>query len=202
MVQISHTHKFIFLANPQCGSTSIQKMLRPFSDFSDSDNNLLPPHSNAQMAKNFLEEAGLDWNKYIKFTTIRNPWSRMVGRYHYGLSNPRSMWHKFAVQSSDFKDFLNNQRVVNASKNLDINSFTCDENGESLVDHILKIEDVSTEISKVLAKVGIHFVYLPRLNSSSHRHYSHYYDDQKSIEKVEEILKPDIEYGQYVFVRK
>ncbi|WP_367268204.1 sulfotransferase family 2 domain-containing protein [uncultured Thiohalocapsa sp.] len=80
-MRISHQHRFVFLSNPQSGSTSIRIALDPYSDIKSSTEFPYHHHTNARRLKEHFLKQGWDWNSYFKFTTVRNPWDRMVARY-------------------------------------------------------------------------------------------------------------------------
>jgi hypothetical protein len=155
-MRVSHKYKFIFLSNPQSGSSSIRAALNPYSDIISSKEPPYQHHINAIRLKAQFQEMGWDWDKYLKFTTIRNPWSRMVGRYHYGLKNPSSVWHLPAKNARIFGEFINHREVLRVSRSHTIDKFAFGENGEPLLNHILKLEDINTELPKILKKLGIY----------------------------------------------
>ena len=101
-MRISHQHKFVFLANPQSGSTSIRKLLDPYSEIKSSTQFPYHHHVNAPSLRKHFQEMDWEWEDYLKFTTIRNPWDKMVGRYFYGLKNPKSIWHEPAISVKKF----------------------------------------------------------------------------------------------------
>ena len=146
-MRISHKYKFIFLSNPQSGSTSIRTILNRYSDIKSSAEFPYHHHTNARRLKAHFQEMGWDWDEYLKFTTIRNPWDRMVGRYHYGLKNPNSIWHIPAKSVSNFREFIRHPKIVKASQNSTINKFAFGEDGKCLVNYILKLEEIDTELS-------------------------------------------------------
>ena len=88
-MRISHKKKFIFLANPRSASTSIRKILDPYSDISSKlisevDQNFpFYHHITALELKNIFEKKGWDWDSYTKFCIIRNPYERIVSLYHH-----------------------------------------------------------------------------------------------------------------------
>lgn len=203
-MRISHKYKFIFLSNPQSASTTIRKLLNPFSDIR-SGNTLFPHHDNefphhmdATGLKAKCDEMGWAWNEYFKFTTIRNPWDKMIGRYHYGLAHPKSIWHIPAKSVSTFKEFVFHPEVIRHSKQSTIKKFAFNENDECLVDYILKIEDINTELPKILNKLGLPKRKIRKLNASEHNHYSDYYDEETK-DAVGKFFEFDIEYAQYFF---
>lgn len=81
---VSHTYKFIYIKTHKTASTSIQFFLTPFCQdgIVDSKKNR---HRTAASA---LEIVGKEvWDTYTKVCAVRNPWDKMVSRYHWRKRN-------------------------------------------------------------------------------------------------------------------
>lgn len=158
MTLISHKHKFVFLANPKCASTSIHEFLRPFSDKAFTISVYQKPlgtHAYAKEVKRYLEKRNYKWEDYFVFTTIRNPLNRIKSCYYY----ERDFWQNkdpidlFIRTPKDFKKYVlgnwYNRRFI------DINRFTSDNNGINIVNKIIKVEDIDVEMPIILKQIGI-----------------------------------------------
>jgi hypothetical protein len=200
-MRISHIHRFLFLSNSQSGSSSIRKVLDPSSEIKSGTEFPYHHHTNARLLKKHFEEKAWDWDAYFKFTTVRNPWDRMVGRYHYGLGNPDSSWHEAAATASCFAEFLEHPFIVQAAPKTTLEHFAFARDGTCLVDEILKLEDLGKELPRVLKKLGLKVPRVPRVNQSSHKHYSLYYNDA-ARQRVSDWFHFDIEFGSYQFEQK
>ncbi|MEZ5003499.1 MAG: sulfotransferase family 2 domain-containing protein [Chitinophagales bacterium] len=158
MTLISHKHKFVFLANPKCASTSIHEFLRPYSDKAFTISVYQKPlgtHAYAKEVKRYLEKRDYQWEDYFVFTTIRNPLNRIKSCYYY----ERDFWQNkdpidlFIRTPKDFKKYVlgnwYNRRFI------DINRFTSDNNGINIVNKIIKVEDIDVEMPIILKQIGI-----------------------------------------------
>lgn len=158
MTLISHKHKFVFLANPKCASTSIHEFLRPFSDKAFTISVYQKPlgtHAYAKEVKRYLEKRNYKWEDYFVFTTIRNPLNRIKSCYYY----ERDFWQNkdpidlFIRTPKDFKKYVlgnwYNRRFI------DINRFTSDNNGINIVNKIIKVEDIDVEMPIILKQISI-----------------------------------------------
>lgn len=168
-MRISHQHRFVFLSNPQSGSTSIRTALDPYSEIKSSAEFPYHHHTNARKLKEHFEEQGWDWERYFKFTTVRNPWDRMVARYYYGLSNPKSVWHKPATDAGSFAKFLDHPMILKSSPNSTLQVFAYSTEGTCLVDEILKLEELQDSWPSVIKKLGLEEAKLPHINKRSSR---------------------------------
>lgn len=205
-MKISHQYKFVFLGNPQSGSTSINKMLDSYSDISGSGDFPFHHHATAkQLAKTFQEKkrwfsiSKWHWDKYLTFTTVRNLWEKMVARYFYGKRNPKSAWNKF-VTDRTFDEFVQDKEVIRRSNPFSMKNFIFD--GEKrLVKHVIKIENIQQELPVVLREIGLPELPVLHINEreTERAHYSTFYKSAESIEIVRNMHLSDIEMFNYVF---
>ena len=83
---VSHKHKFIFIATPKTGTTSIESKLESFnekiklsSDASERGNPIFK-----HMRKEDLEKyCSNDLSDYFTFSFSRNPWDRHLSIFKY-----------------------------------------------------------------------------------------------------------------------
>ena len=86
-MRISHRHKFVFFSNPKTGSSSIRKLLDPYSDlagvpYQQTDAEMpFFSHMRPEEARLAFEGKGWDFDEYFRFTFVRNPWARLVSLY-------------------------------------------------------------------------------------------------------------------------
>jgi hypothetical protein len=158
MTLISHRHKFVFLANPKCATTTIHEFLRPYSDKAYTLSVYQKPlgtHAYAQEVKRYLEKRKYKWEDYLVFTTIRNPLNRIKSCYYYEIDffQNRDPIDLFIRTPRDFKKYVYgnffNRRF------LDIDKFTSDEDGNRIVDKIIRVEDIDKEMPALLRKIGL-----------------------------------------------
>lgn len=205
-MRISHRHKFIFLSNPKCGSESIRRMLSRYSDVKSSSRHQFRHHLNARQVTAVLTGLGIDPRQYFIFTTIRNPWDRMVSIYTYGLQTPKSVWHKPAVESEHLDRFVQQpivEEILAKGRRLgpfNLDGFVRSAAGKVIVDRIIRLEDISVELPKLLGElVGHHEGDVLHINSSMRSHYRGYYESEDAIVRVAKIFASDIRFGDYTF---
>jgi len=225
-LRISQKYKFVFFSKPKCATTSIRKKLDKYSDIYSADNQPYHPHTTALQLKIHFNKIGWDWNNYFKFITLRNPWDMVVSFYHYakpdingiydweearaGINRQHDRLMPFEqwVLSKDIKKSFHFLLYKNGKfhKNIwtndfsffTLNNFILDENGDSLVDYIVKVENLKKELKIAFDKIGIPFRWIRKRNKSKHQHYKQYYS-QESKKIIEQEFQYDIEIGEYEF---
>lgn len=158
MTLISHRHRFIFLANPKCASTSIHEFLRPHSDKSYTLSVYQKPlgtHSYAKQVKKYIERKNKNWDDYFVFTTVRHPLQRIKSCYYYEID----FWQNkdpidlFTPTPKDFSKYVYGNWFT--KRFIDVIKFTSDDNNNSLVDKIIKVEDIDIEMPVILKEIGL-----------------------------------------------
>jgi chondroitin 4-sulfotransferase 11 len=208
---INHNHQFIFIHINKCGGTTITKSLHTEQgEFS------FMGHDDALTYKlNYPNEFDI----YFKFTTVRNPWSRLVSFYNYHVSKRWKFglkWDWDTTNATIFTEFIRIVSSYTAEKQRSIFQGTAspctyhkrilsnqldwitDENGDIVVDHIMRFENLQQDFNIVCDKIGIPRQQLPHKNKSHHKHYTEYYDNE-TREIVAERCAKDIEYFGYKF---
>ena len=133
------------------------------------------------------------FSNYHKFCVVRNPWDRLVSTYSWRIKN--SEYFNLDTETT-FTEFIeqSNSEILS-----DRHMFTA--NGKSMVDTVIRYENLDSELNDVLSKLGLPPAQLPLAKSgvrTSKAHYSTYYDD-KSIEKINQICSWEIEEFGYTF---
>jgi len=206
-MRISIEKKFIALANPRCGSTSVRVGLDKYCEYRSRVNCRLDHHDALRTVQGFIEEIGLDLSNFFIFTTVRNPWDRAVSIYHYGLKNEKSAWHAPAITAGTFSNFLNCDMLLRhfrpelSSKPLpqgpyDVASFCADKSG-ALVGQAFKIEELDKLKSELFQNCGLR-IDLPHVNVTERNNYQSYYND-KDVERVAFLFEMDIKMFEYTF---
>lgn len=189
--------------------TSVRNALKPYDSSYDNSKGviiklkyklgLLPKyfsndysgHITAKELKNDISEKV--FNTYFKFGFVRNPWDWQVSLYTYMLKNKKHHQHELVSSFHNFDEYID-WRVHN---DLHLQKdFFYDEQNNSLMDFIGKIENLDDDFNLINKKLGIKVV-LPHLNRSrEHNAYLHFYSD-KSINLVGDAFKEDIEAFGY-----
>jgi len=192
---INHNYKFILILLPKTGSTSL-------SDFAGVkvDNK----------ATKHYDDLGDTEMNYLKFSTCRNPYSRIVSVWKYWESRFKTKnitFHSFDHFIKNLDDMKNLVTTKCGNKRDLIHFMGCTDGvmyatskkiSHNDIDFWIKTESLQKDINIVCDKLGISHQKLPYKNASNHRHYTEYYDDEtKSI--VAEKYAKDIEYFGYEF---
>lgn len=146
---------------------------------------------------------------------VRNPWARMVSWWSMGndvharaeAGKPRAMrhlrrqpevWEPFGRYRGDFRAFvLEGTRQVPRFGQAQL-SWLTGADGQP-VDFVGQVESFAADANVVREHLGLEPVPEQlRKNSSSHEHYSEYYDDEIR-ERVAEVFARDIEAFGYTF---
>jgi len=225
-MRISHRLKFIFFSKPRCASTSIRKILDPYADILSTDKHPFHHHVTALILKKYFKENDYEWDNYFKFITIRNPWEMIVSLFHYGKPDVNGLyfwvdeynglkrdatklipfndwiirtdivksWHYYAFQNGQYLEKV----WTNDFSFYTIGNFIQDEEGNILVNEIIKVEELNCKMSKIFKKIGINEADIPSLNRTEHVNYRHYYT-KETMKIIEDQFKTDIEIGKYLF---
>jgi len=203
---INYKHKFIFIHINKCGGTTLDTLI-PKSKFPSG------VHNDASWYMlNFPQK----FNSYFKFTTVRNPWAKAVSFYYYHVGRNWNLnWDWDVTNAPTFKEFVkitssytkqkqesifqNTQSPCTYSKRMSNQlDWITDENGDILVDYIMRLETLQEDFDIVCDKIGIPRQKLPCKNKSKHKHYTEYYDDETRALTAEKYAR-DIEYFGYEF---
>jgi hypothetical protein len=204
---INHTYKFAFVKLSKSASTTITKALTRVCP-NTSYEKTLPHH--------ILDLTSDDSAAYYNFSTARNPYDRLVSRYFY--ARDKAPIHKSQFKNLTFKDFvvgghestpMNTSWVPKTAPHLKklLNrvgffdnqiEWIQDNQGKTMVNFIIKVENLQQDFNMVCDKIGIPHTKLPHKNRSNHKPYAEYYDDE-TRQIVSEKYARDIEYFGYEF---
>jgi len=192
--------KILYIRMPKCGSTSIVKHFEGIvitggvaeSYWGNGNKDHVNFNSNRPIHKS------LDLNKFdFSFSSIRNPWARVVSAYHKGG------WEYKRAEYPTFNSCVNSIKHDNISCPASKWHVTplhrhLVSDGELIVDRLIRIENLQEDFNIVCDKIGIPRQQLPHRNKTNHKHYTEYYDDE-TREIVAEKYAKDIEYFGYKF---
>ena len=198
-------HNFLFVHIPKTAGNSIQNVLKAYSEDKivclaphqdglerfevRSDKFNIHKHSTLQ---DYQAELGDDiFQRLFKFTTIRNPWDRMVSYYfspHRGhVSWDREQFTKLVAQISPTSTHIFLADKDNPQPN-------CFNN----IDFFIRYENLNDDFKKVCELIEIPWRPLPIRNQSKRQLYSIYYDDEL-IALVKDKFSEEIHYFNYEF---
>lgn len=217
---ISTEYKFIYLANPKTGSTSVRDVLRPFANQKLMNKIVVNPHMPFSMLKEKARDFKIDLAEYFIFTTVINPWKRMVSNFFYRKDDRRGLpWYHKNYDKSTAGEYSFFQYISNVlgDKNRDLDPYWsgcgCPNLKNFIQDsgcEVYKIENFCLETLLLDIHSNTSFRLddlivqdqLPVLNTTQPnktQNYQQYYIEQWMIDKVARIYSSDIEYGNYKF---
>ena len=173
---INDQYKCIFMHITKTGGSSIEEVF---------DYRGIKHHRPEEMIENIGQEK---WDNYFKFTFVRNPWDRLVSEYFYRI--------KKGSTSVNFKSWLVEMRGFDSwagglqSKWMQERNF----------DFVGRFENFQNDFDQICQKINHPKVLLPHANSTTHQHYSAYYDEE-SKDLVRNWHKADIELFDYDFCK-
>lgn len=156
-------------------------------------------------ASHVIQEGGEElFDKYFKFSIIRNPWDRIVSQFNYMSKRPDLRSYIGMDENSSFKKYLSLIQKKNHVQWDHQYKFVYDSNGELMIDRIGRFENLNPFLYSVMEKLHVRTNFLgfkrkiPHLNKSNKESYKLFYD-QESIEIVKHIYRKDIEIFDYTF---
>ena len=218
---VSHKHKFIFLKSTKTAGTSVEAYFQPLcvpeghvyegkTPVIETDVGIVGArgaefvegqrfwnHMSASSLKNELPRGIFD--DYFKFTTVRNPFDRMVSAFWFRLRATQSFLQKlqanpFVATKEAFKSWAIKERPR------DRHVYVI--NGQVVADDLIRYEALEADVGRVCDIIGSHPPgELPKLKGGYRikpEHYSHYYD-QECREIVEEEFEFELKTFGYSF---
>lgn len=198
---ISHRHKFIFIKTKKTAGSSIETILMdkigndfifggmPFEGLDPININQECEHVGYKfISRKFPYE----WKNYYKFCVERNPWDKVVSRYHwYNKERPnkaRGSFEEFVLGKK--KHFFKNDWPLYAALN-------------PVVDKVIKYENLNNEFAEVCQLLNIPYnneLASVKLKSKyrNKTEYRHYYNIETRT-AVHEAYRQTIDYFNYTF---
>lgn len=207
---ISHPYRCIFVHIPKTGGTSIEDLIWPdmaLRSESDLWMGFVDPYHNKYqtgglqhlLARQIRSEVGADvFESYFKFSIVRNPWDKAVSQFAY-MSQRKDLMDYIGMQPGDcFKKYL---ELISRKKHVQWEpqvSFVFDDNGDSLVDHIGRLESFTQSVTRIMSRLGITTTAIPHSNKGQRNAYQDYYDTE-SEEWVRAMYADDVQTFGYAF---
>jgi hypothetical protein len=221
---ISHKHKCIFVHIPKCAGTSIEKSLGHFEDYAGRDQQdhssirmVEPVNSKTfsstenmkELLKRFLVQikpapnprnkytvSREQYEKYFKFTIVRNPWARVHSWYK---NVTRDELHRAEMGISSkikFYDFLETFKYKTGLRPQTF--WIKNYKGEIPLDYIGRFENLSSDFEKVCNLMNIESLKLPHELKRTCNDYRDAYND-KTRDLISRIYKEEIALFGYSF---
>lgn len=151
---------------------------------------------------------------YFKFSTVRNPWARLVSCYvnkfdpqnkkiKQGLVlGPFKRFGKAFWPDMTFSDFVDAVCHIpdwEADRHFRSQYYQLSERGGRIdLTFIAKIENLASDLEIIQGHTGLPKIELPRYKQSSKKHYTTYYDKALQL-KIAERYATDIDLFGYTF---
>jgi hypothetical protein len=219
-MRISHKHKFIFYAINKTGSSSIRDYFyRVLKDDYDENITVGTPkprqwnhhHNDFNAVKKHFETIEYNYDDYIKFAFIRNPWDRELSIYHFKLRRrdeskcPAATW-QLGDSGNSFKEWIKSDQYMKKSNDvhayqhkwLDFNdpkffAFSY-ENLQKDFDSMIELINAHSSATDLPKKKLSHRM----MGQYKHIPYTEYYDEEM-VEIVSKKFAKDIEIFNYKF---
>jgi hypothetical protein len=182
---INHKKKYIFLHIPKCAGNSVIKNI----DLPKQPPSHFPLSTYPQDVR----------CNYFKFTFVRNPWDRFVSAYFY-LKNggngtaPQDLRSQKRINKYlSFKEFIKNDNFFEMWHFKPLSFFI-----DADIDFVGRVENLQEDFNMICSKIKIDSKKLFNLNTSNHKRYVEYYD-QESYNIILEKYSKDIERFNYKF---
>ena len=215
---ISHPHRTIFVHVPKTGGTSVEFVLGMHGDKADIgirpyfsqeiDRERLYgqdlQHMTATGLKDALQQQPGVFERYFKFSIVRNPWDRLVSVFAW----TNQKWARGdELSDAEFESSvtrLHGLFAASRSRGQPLRvaphfvpqvHFLVDRERRPLVDYIARYENLQTDWEHIRQKIGVQ-AQLPRRMRSHHRPYQSYYTPATRA-MVAEIYAEDISAFNY-----
>jgi hypothetical protein len=204
---ISTIHRFAFIHIPKTGGNSIQDALRNYADdnfvslaahqdgverfeIRNAKYKNLVKHSTLQ---DYFHALGSEMEGYRMFTTIRNPYDRLVS-FYFSPHRGNVEW-----ELDGFRKFVKSVPSIENYLSLKQSFFSPSKVAVSRIERFLKFENLAKDFSDLTTDLGIENVELAHRNKSVfRRNYQDCYDDEL-IKWVRKKHKLEIALGNYEF---
>ena len=163
---ISDSHRFIFLAVPKTGSSSIEAA---FELYTSPLTRQFNKHATARTLMRDLP--GEIWRDYFKFAFVRNPYDRIESWYYYRqreeLADPAHPRHNLYTGDRAFAEFVDwFPRHDLIFKQTD---FIAPLGGGLLIDRVCRFENLQADFASVCEQLRLPVPELGRLRMSTGR---------------------------------
>lgn len=171
---ISHSHKTIFIHAPKCAGESIETLFLEKADRGFKGDSFAGSPEKHWSAIQYREAFPVEFDRYFKFSIIRNPWDRMISWVKY-----RDL--RFNRRGSNFRQrLLNDLNDHSFRKFCSTMSYTrlLTDNRQLIVDHVCRMESLKEDLESISDAANIDFTLLPRKNATIHGPFQDYYNNE------------------------
>lgn len=190
-----YAHKCIFVHVTKSAGTSLALSL--FGE--------MPKHYTAQKYRVIYGKR--DFNRFFKFTFVRNPWDRLYSSYSYlkdgGWNETDAEFSRKNLKNlKNFEDFvmnwLTNERLESHIHFWPQSKFVCDNRGRPIIDFIGYFETLNEDFNYVLNQLHLESRELKHTNKSQRASYIDVYTEEMK-NKIANLYSQDINNFGYKF---
>ena len=203
---VSHAHKFIFFAVPKTATHTIRQALTPHMRGEDWEQQVLfgqkaapipevaaikHGHISVLQIRPHLSEQ--QWQSYFKFAFVRNPFDRYVSTCFFlhrntpGFAQGAIPFMKQAILRPGFR-----QRILVRPQS----SFLLDKMARIGIDYVGRYETLQQSFDHICEQIGLPKTDLGKKNTSKHKAFTEYYDEQLG-RRVAEFYQSDFDNFGY-----
>jgi len=207
---ISHAHRCIFLHIPKTGGTSVEDAIWPpaaqrtpadlWMGFVDEFHNRYQTGGLQHLLATQVRDAvgAPTFGAYFKFAVVRNPWDKAVSQFAF-MQRREDLRRFIGMQADDsFKHYLALIARKPHVQWLAQVRFVQDDDGQSLVDLIVRFETLQAGMQDVFTRLGLPQAPLPHLKKGRRGPYQAYYDAEAK-DMVHALYQDDIRAFGYQF---
>lgn len=205
--------KIIFTHPPKCGGTSIEDLLGFLQLREKYPNINVFKHGSLEMHVSKIKTKGFNQNDFLKFSIIRNPWSRAVSYYNHNKYKEYDYYINEAThlpipkyvqdaRQMSFKEFVFTYYKGGFNTAVATKPFMFLRDKFSL-DFVIRLEHLKADLALIQNNLQLNLdLEIPHLNNSCKyivkKNYREYYDEETK-DFIESLFKWDIEYFMYKF---
>lgn len=212
-MRLSRKHKFVLISNWKCGCSTMANLFLPYSDFGYKNQKKCQEmfgipygrmvHWPAYKIRAVFKKVGLQWDDYIKITTVRNPWSRIVSLFFYKYGKQKNKTNQQIKNA--FTKFVKTElpRWQSGLRNRWISQQMIHDprTGKKIVNYVVRLEHLEKDLEPIIKKHFPDFKpfdYSMRKNTTQHKHYSFYYTSE-TRQLVAKMFQWEIRKYKYRF---
>ena len=194
--------RYIFVAVPKTGTTTIQNFMRTnhvLPDLAQKKCKWLKRDYHCSINEIYDKFKIKNPNQYFKFAFHRNPWDRMVSFWHdYTTDELHLTWAKGLLEYKTFENFV--LEFANSEwrnhKNFKPTTEYTHIKGEQHVDYIGIYENFAKDIKYCLEKINLSYDKFSQAKklrrAPREKNYKQYYKNEKMIQAVADVFVDDI----------
>ncbi len=195
--KLKSSSRTIFIHIPKTAGSLIRKNI-----INSEGTHLIQKH---KPDKPILDLDNKKFDDFFIFTSIRNPWDRLISAFFHLLDPDADISDEYRELIKKFKDnfelFVKElehdpelQNIIYLKPQI----YWLKKYGKRKIDFIIRYEHLLEDLQKLSKIININFEITKKINAGKHKHYSEYYDEvTKKI--VEKIYEEDIKILGYKF---